>query len=123
RIGVKEGVFTNLEGTGGLDTRHPGGAREHTRGGRDMAEMNYWTRSSLGRRAALRGAGVGIAGLAGAALLGCGGGDEDPATPAAGGGGATGTAAAGGGDGKVPADQVRVAPGRYEGQPPPTPAE
>jgi len=88
-----------------------------------MAEMNYWARRSFGRRAALRGAGVGIAGLAGAALIGCGGGDDEPATPAAGGGTATGTAAAGGGDGKVPADQVRVAPGRYEGQPPPTPAE
>jgi len=38
---------------------------------------NYWTRQRVSRRTALRGAGVGVAGLAGAALIGCGGGDEE----------------------------------------------
>lgn len=38
---------------------------------------SYWTRQRVSRRAALRGAGVGVAGLAGAALIGCGGGDDD----------------------------------------------
>ncbi len=37
----------------------------------------YWTRRRLGRRGLLRGAGLGVAGLAGAALLGCGG-DDSP---------------------------------------------
>ncbi|MBT5318570.1 MAG: ABC transporter substrate-binding protein [Chloroflexi bacterium] len=38
---------------------------------------NYWTRQRVSRRTALRGAGVGVAGLAGAALIGCGGGDDE----------------------------------------------
>ncbi len=50
---------------------------------------NYWTRRSISRRAALRGAGLGVAGLAGAALIGCGDDDDDEAAPAA----ATATAA------------------------------
>ncbi|MEX2230165.1 MAG: ABC transporter substrate-binding protein [Dehalococcoidia bacterium] len=44
-----------------------------------MAERNYWMRSPVSRRAALRGAALGSAGLAGAALIGCGGADEDDA--------------------------------------------
>jgi peptide/nickel transport system substrate-binding protein len=49
-----------------------------------------WLRAPLERRAMLRGAGLGIAGLAGAALLGCGGGSksEAPAATAAAGGSA-----------------------------------
>jgi ABC-type transport system substrate-binding protein len=46
-----------------------------------MAE-NFWTRSQISRRSALRGIGLGAAGLAGAALIGCGGDDDVPA-PAA----------------------------------------
>ncbi|MSQ41502.1 MAG: ABC transporter substrate-binding protein [Dehalococcoidia bacterium] len=48
-----------------------------------MHESNYWTKKSVGRRAVLRGSGLGIAGLAGAALIGCGSGEEAaPATAA-----------------------------------------
>ena len=42
---------------------------------------NYWTRRRVSRRSVLRGAVLGIAGLAGAALIGCG--DDDDAGPAA----------------------------------------
>ena len=47
---------------------------------------NYWQRSMgrrVSRRSALRGTAVAGLGLAGAALIGCGGGDEEKATPAA----------------------------------------
>ncbi|MPZ97824.1 MAG: hypothetical protein GEU80_00580 [Dehalococcoidia bacterium] len=50
----------------------------------------YWQRHRLGRRALIRGGGVGIAGLAGAALIGCG--DDEEAPPAGDGGGGTGPA-------------------------------
>lgn len=43
-------------------------------------ESNYWTRR-FSRRTVLRGAGLGLAGLAGAALIGCG--DDDEAAPSA----------------------------------------
>ncbi len=49
-------------------------------------ERNYWQRKigrRISRRAALRGAGLGVAGLAGAALIGCGDDDEEEATPTA----------------------------------------
>ena len=45
-----------------------------------MTDHSYWSRLSqqrLSRRGALRGAAVGAAGLAGAALIGCGGDDDD----------------------------------------------
>lgn len=42
-----------------------------------MPEGNYWTRKRITRRAILRGTGVTVAGLAGAALIGCGGDDDD----------------------------------------------
>ena len=45
-----------------------------------MDERNFWINRRISRRAALRGAGLGIAGLAGAALIGCG--DDDEATTA-----------------------------------------
>jgi len=54
-----------------------------------MTESRYWGRTSMSRRSMLRGSAVGAAGLAGAALIGCGGGGSD-ATPAA-----TGTAVSG----------------------------
>ena len=50
-------------------------------------ERNYWQRTvgrPLSRRAALRGAGLGVAGLAGAALIGCGDDDDDAPAAAAG---------------------------------------
>jgi len=50
---------------------------------------------ALGRRTFLRGAGLGLAGLAGAALIGCGDDDEGGATPTATAAGATGTPSAG----------------------------
>lgn len=54
-----------------------------------MDEQNYWmTKGRLHRRALLRGAGVAGMGLAGAALIGCGGSDEDEG--ASGGGSGTG---------------------------------
>ena len=58
-----------------------------------MLEGTYWSRRRLGRRAMLRGAGVGVAGLAGAALLGCGSGDDDGSS--GGDGGAAGTSESG----------------------------
>ncbi|MFN8639120.1 MAG: hypothetical protein U0360_06600 [Dehalococcoidia bacterium] len=84
-----------------------------------MTEGNYWTRA-VSRRSLGRSAGLGIVGLASAALFGCG---TAPATPAA-----EITARAGGtpavtSKGKVSADQVRVKPGTYDGSPPPSPAE
>ena len=83
----------------------------------------YWSRGTISRRGALRGAGLGVAGLAGVALFGCGGDDGDDgggaaATTAPGGGG---TAAAGGG--ALPSDQIRIAPGEYADSIPPTPGE
>jgi ABC-type transport system substrate-binding protein len=54
-----------------------------------MDESNFWTRRRLSRRSMLRGAALGAAGLAGAALIGCG--DDDDDAPAA---GAAATAAA-----------------------------
>jgi ABC-type transport system substrate-binding protein len=95
---------------------------------------NYWAKGRLSRRTTLRGAGVGVAGLAGAALIGCGGGDDDPeegggaaSTPMQNilGGGGTSTAAAtvDANATAVPADQVRVAPGLYDVSVPPSAAE
>ena len=82
---------------------------------------NYWSRSTISRRGALRGAGLGVAGLAGVALFGCGGDDGDD-------GGTTGTAAPSGGTtaaggGALPSDQIRIAPGAYDGSIPATPGE
>ncbi|MCB9483508.1 MAG: ABC transporter substrate-binding protein [Dehalococcoidia bacterium] len=96
-------------------------------------EGNYWTRRRVGRRAALRGAGLGVAGLAGAALIGCGGGDDG----GDGGSGGSDTGAnigaqmtatsvateAASGSTPVPADQVRITPGVYDGPVPPSAAE
>jgi len=75
----------------------------------------------------LRGSGLGLAGLAGAALVGCGGSDDD-STPEAGqqtGAQLTATAVATGtGDsGPVGADQVRVPAGIYQGPVGPSAAE
>jgi peptide/nickel transport system substrate-binding protein len=51
-----------------------------------MSESNYWNRlhsTRLSRRSALRGGGLGLAGLTGALLIGCGDDDDDgPAAPA-----------------------------------------
>ncbi|MEZ4503886.1 MAG: ABC transporter substrate-binding protein [Dehalococcoidia bacterium] len=90
-----------------------------------MPEGTYWSRRKFGRRTALRGAGVAFAGLAGAALFGCGGDDEEATATAAPteAGSATATTATGDGSTPVPADQVRIAPGAYLDSIPPTPAE
>lgn len=45
-----------------------------------MSDHNYWTRRRLSRRGVLRGAAVGGVGIAGAALIGCGGDDESAGT-------------------------------------------
>src|SRR4051794_26196160 len=77
---------------------------------------NYWQRRQISRRSALRGAGVGIAGLAGAALVGCGGGDEAAPTTNANTGSTAGSSAAvapTAGGGKAAKDQVRLKPGLY----------
>ncbi len=64
-----------------------------------MSEHGYWSRGArqrISRRRALRGAGLGITGLAGAVLVGCGG-DDDPtatATPADDNGGSSSPTAA-----------------------------
>ena len=44
-----------------------------------MTESTYWGRNAVSRRTLLRGSAVGVAGLAGAALIGCGGGSSQPA--------------------------------------------
>ena len=90
-------------------------------------DSNYWT-GRVNRRTALRGTGIGLAGLAGAALIGCGGKKEEGPT---GGdasrlqdvskGGAKATAETGGTP--VPKDQVRVKAGMYEGPAPASAAE
>src|SRR5687768_16442366 len=93
---------------------------------RDVAGANYGTRR-VGRRAVIRGAGVGIAGLAGAALLGCGAGEEDEVavalTPPPSRGTALFSREQYPSMGKVGADQVRIKPGLYTEPIPPTPAE
>jgi ABC-type transport system substrate-binding protein len=49
-----------------------------------MSELNHWSRGlgrSVSRRSVLRGSAIGAAGLAGAALIGCGGEEAPPARP------------------------------------------
>lgn len=61
-----------------------------------MTDSNYWTqfgRRRVSRRTALRGAGGAVLGLSGAALIGCGGGDDESDTTST---GSNGTATAGG---------------------------
>ncbi|MEX2373673.1 MAG: hypothetical protein WD800_07715, partial [Dehalococcoidia bacterium] len=87
-------------------------------------DSNYWTRERLGRRTVIRGAGLGLSGLAGAALIGCGGDSEPPDGGDGGGGGvgagagqtldATAAATADPNATAVAADQVRIAPGLYD---------
>ncbi len=92
-----------------------------------MVDSNYWT-SRVSRRTALRGTGVGLVGLAGAALIGCGGKKKEDA---AAGGDATRLQDASKGGAKaadtsgtpVPKDQVRVKAGLYEGPAPASAAE
>jgi peptide/nickel transport system substrate-binding protein len=100
-----------------------------------MADGNYWTGGRVGRRSVIRGASLGLTGLAGAALIGCGG--EEGGGRGAGGGQVGATAARGGltvggtapaatpasGATPVPPDQVRVKPGLYEGPVGASPAE
>jgi len=90
---------------------------------------NYWHRRRVSRRAALRGAAIGLSGLAGAALIGCGSSDNGTATTTAtttstatGSPTATGTGTAGG-ETPVPADQIRVPPDIYDQPVVATPAE
>ena len=72
-----------------------------------MPEGTYWNRRRFGRRTALRGAGVAVAGLAGGALLGCGGDDDE-------GGGAGATTVAESEGAGLEQDQIRIPPGAYE---------
>ena len=89
-----------------------------------MPEGTYWSRRAVGRRAVLRGAGLGIAGMAGAALFGCGGGDDAPEVT-----GDTGVAKKSAvavvtpGGGKAAPDQVRIKPGTYDSFVQPSAAE
>ncbi len=91
-------------------------------------EPNYWMERRIGRRTMMRGSGLGLAGIAGAALVGCGGDDDGGDGSRTGGlSGATPPPTVTQTDstqtGPVPADQVRITPGLYEGPIPPTPAE
>ena len=62
----------------------------------DWSEGNYWSRQRLSRRGALKAGAIGLAGLAGAALIGCGGDDDDDdGGGGGGGGGATSSPSAG----------------------------
>ena len=90
-------------------------------------DSNYWA-GRVSRRSALRGTGVGLAGLAGAALIGCGskkadtgptGGDAERLQAAS----KVGAKEAEGGGTPVPKDQVRVKPGLVEGPVPASAAE
>ncbi|MSP22849.1 MAG: ABC transporter substrate-binding protein [Dehalococcoidia bacterium] len=85
-----------------------------------MLEGNYWTRRTVGRRAVLRGAGLGIAGMAGAALLGCGPGAKEVTSIKTAPTGNTAGAAATPGGGKAPAGQARLKPGIYDSFPQPS---
>src|SRR5438132_12993362 len=74
-----------------------------------MNDPGYWVRHGLSRRSVLRGAGVGFAGLAGAALIGCGSSDstKSSGSPAASNtGGGAGAAA----DSGIPKN-IKRAPG------------
>jgi ABC-type transport system substrate-binding protein len=87
-------------------------------GGLAMDERGYWQRR-VSRRTALRGAGIAMGGLVGAALVGCGGGDEDTTSTAPVQRPAEGVAV-----GVAPSDDgVRIRPGTYTDPVPPTPAE
>jgi peptide/nickel transport system substrate-binding protein len=87
-------------------------------------ESSYWSRQRVGRRTVIRGAGLGVAGLAGAALIGCGGGDDGTATPVVSNTlDATAVPTAEAGATPVPASEVRVKPGLYAGPIPPSAAE
>ena len=68
-----------------------------------MPVYNQWSSRSVSRRTALRGAGAGLAGLAGAALIGCSGG---------GGGGAKTEAPTGGSSAAVASGQAKLKPGQ-----------
>ncbi|MSP23045.1 MAG: ABC transporter substrate-binding protein [Dehalococcoidia bacterium] len=90
-----------------------------------MSTSEYWSRR-LDRRSALRGVGVGIAGIAGAALFGCGGGGEQDRVqvPITSGNAFTGDALViPPPAGKVGKDQVRLKPGSYDFNVPMSPAE
>lgn len=91
-------------------------------------ETNYWIRRRISRRAALRGAAAGIAGIAGAALIGCGRDDDD--TAATSGGPSqqgqqqpTASATAEAAGSPMPAGRIRIPGGFYDNPIPPTPAE
>ncbi|MEI7925584.1 MAG: hypothetical protein WCI61_05300, partial [Chloroflexota bacterium] len=72
-----------------------------------MPVNNQWSSRSVSRRTALRGAGAGLAGLAGAALIGCSGG---------GGGAAKTDAPAGASSASVAPGQAKLKPGQtYSG--------
>ncbi|MCC6238189.1 MAG: ABC transporter substrate-binding protein [Dehalococcoidia bacterium] len=58
-------------------------------------EDGYWKRARWSRRGVLRGAGVGLAGLAGAVLVGCGGDGGESGSASSTGGGGSGAATAG----------------------------
>jgi peptide/nickel transport system substrate-binding protein len=90
-------------------------------------ESNY-LKSLVSRRTALRGTGLGLAGLAGAALVGCGSKNTDTGATGGEAGRIQDAAKAGAqtadtGGTPVPKDQVRVKPGMYEGAVPPSAAE
>lgn len=55
-----------------------------------MPTDSNWRERRIGRRTALRAGGIGLAGLAGAALVGCGSDDGGASTPASGGSGGSG---------------------------------
>ena len=88
-----------------------------------MPEGTYWSRRTVDRRALLRGAGVGLAGLAGAALVGCGAGGGESASTTSNASRDDATLRKAGG-GKVSKDQVRLKAGTtFDGIAPPSGAE
>lgn len=76
-----------------------------------MRSSNYWLDRQITRRRAFRGTGLGLAGLAGAALIGCGdsddGGDAEGTTASSGAGGASTAAATASGGSPAPSEAKR----------------
>src|SRR5690606_20065468 len=85
----------------------PGNAVLSQRGRKHLTD-NYWTRGRVSRRTLLRSSALGGVGLAGAALIGCGGGDDGTDSPGGNGGGAaTGTGGPVSTPGAKPEDKPR----------------
>jgi len=87
---------------GACDQTHRGAAEEVRQHVYDDSDRNYWNTRTISRRRLLNAGAIGFAGLAGAALVGCGGDDDggDGAASRPAQGGTTGTTASSAGEPK-----------------------